>query len=54
MHSSFIGELSFIKSFIKFKDMTIMSFYDCNFLKKIPDLSSIPNLGIYMLKGVQV
>ncbi|KAF5470120.1 hypothetical protein F2P56_010659 [Juglans regia] len=44
MHSSFIGELSFIKCSIKYKDMTIMRFHDCNFLTKVPDLSSVPNL----------
>ncbi|KAG6675500.1 hypothetical protein I3843_15G098900 [Carya illinoinensis] len=36
----FIEELSFIK----FKNLTIMEFSRCNFLTKIPDVSSIPNL----------
>ncbi|KAF5468956.1 hypothetical protein F2P56_013064 [Juglans regia] len=41
---SLIKELSFIKCSIKFKDMTIMHFHDCDFLTKVPDLSSVPNL----------
>ncbi|KAG6675470.1 hypothetical protein I3842_15G103900 [Carya illinoinensis] len=44
MHSSFIGDLNFSKCFIKFKDMTIMRFHDCNSLTKVLDLSGVPNL----------
>ncbi|KAG7944415.1 hypothetical protein I3843_15G101000 [Carya illinoinensis] len=40
MHGSFIRELSVIK----FKNMTIMEFNDCNSLTKVPDLSSVQNL----------
>ncbi|XP_042963892.1 disease resistance protein Roq1-like [Carya illinoinensis] len=40
MSGSFIKELSFIR----FKNVTIMGFNDCNFLTKLPDLSSILNL----------
>ncbi|KAG7944404.1 hypothetical protein I3843_15G100100 [Carya illinoinensis] len=40
MHRGFIKELSFIK----FKNMTIMEFSECNFLTKFLDVSSIPNL----------
>ncbi|XP_042962534.1 TMV resistance protein N-like [Carya illinoinensis] len=40
MRGSFVRELSFIK----FKNMTIMEFCECNFLTKVPDVSSIPNL----------
>ncbi|KAG6627340.1 hypothetical protein CIPAW_15G121000 [Carya illinoinensis] len=40
MRGGFIRELSFIK----FKNMTIMKFSDCDFLTKVPDVSSIPNL----------
>ncbi|KAG6675507.1 hypothetical protein I3842_15G106600 [Carya illinoinensis] len=40
MRGSFIRELSVIK----FKNMTIMEFNDCNSLTKVPDLSSVQNL----------
>ncbi|KAG7944409.1 hypothetical protein I3843_15G100400 [Carya illinoinensis] len=40
MRGGFIRELSFIK----FKNMTIMEFSKCNFLTKVPNVSSIPNL----------
>ncbi|XP_042963746.1 disease resistance protein RPV1-like isoform X1 [Carya illinoinensis] len=40
MRGSFIKELSVIK----FKNMTIMEFNDCNSLTKVPDLSSVQNL----------
>ncbi|KAG6675506.1 hypothetical protein I3842_15G106500 [Carya illinoinensis] len=40
MRDSFIRELSFIK----FKNMTIMEFCNCNFLTKFLDVSSIQNL----------
>ncbi|XP_042962546.1 disease resistance protein RPV1-like [Carya illinoinensis] len=40
MRGSFIKELSFIK----FKNLTIMEFSECNFLTKVSDVTSIPNL----------
>ncbi|XP_042962528.1 disease resistance protein Roq1-like [Carya illinoinensis] len=40
MRGGFIKELSFIK----FKNLTNMDFSDCNFLTKVPDVSSIPNM----------
>ncbi|XP_042962548.1 disease resistance protein TAO1-like [Carya illinoinensis] len=46
MHGGFIRELSFIK----FKNMTIMKFNDCDFLTKVPDVSSIPNLKELIVK----
>ncbi|KAG2667218.1 hypothetical protein I3760_15G102700 [Carya illinoinensis] len=46
MRGGFIRELSFIK----FKNMTIMKFNDCDFLTKVPDVSSIPNLKELIVK----
>ncbi|KAG6675461.1 hypothetical protein I3842_15G103300 [Carya illinoinensis] len=46
MRDSFIKELSFIR----FKNVTIMVFNDCNFLTKLPDLSSMLNLKELIVK----
>ncbi|KAG7944402.1 hypothetical protein I3843_15G099900 [Carya illinoinensis] len=40
IRGNFIRELSFIK----FKNLTIMEFSECNFLTKVPDVTSIPNM----------